>query len=467
MQTTRHPLSLTALHDQLQSAIASKRFTSAHLLALRFGDLNGSAAGTEEEAREDLELLDGEDESYWEDVRSVMSLLTSSMEDASARLVDAIEESKREKEKDMQVTPLTTAFPHRENAPEQLPSGRKSPQLVAPPSSASGLSASPVWSRNGSVSAPAPSPSSGSFAPTPNHLMRFASHVNALLDAMDKAKSQLRECVSLVDVPESELPYAAGSSSTQQEDAVRAYDKLRKELSTALREFERGRGSLLDLLKHRNAACAPQDESDGEEEDGVPALAHDQSSVEADSEDRHGPLLPVHSAIYDTSLDDDTAASPVDDPDTSHLIETEILPPTGIEQVFAYDSKDEVMPKFTRERSVLSREERIAQAKARRSTAQSPILGSAKSDSTWGPGGEVVQELKHVISRVEERRKRAPSQRLSQLGDLATSPSPEPIRVAVGSPIIETADAEAPSSPPALAVHEVEAVAPVDVGMAI
>ncbi|KAG8950011.1 hypothetical protein FRC04_008090 [Tulasnella sp. 424] len=437
IQTTRHPLSLTALHSQLRNAIAAKRFTSAHLLALRFG-------GLEESAREELELLDGEDESYWEDVRSVVSLLTSALEDASANLAEALEEGKQEKEKDAQPSPLNIAFPGRElpilGSP--FPDG----MISATPSRASVV----LWSRFGT------SPTTGtSFAPTESHLTRFSGHVSGLLEAMDHAKLQLKECVSVVqtvvDGP-SALPYADGPPPLQ--TALQSYDRLRKELSTALREFERGRGSLLDLIKYQNQQQASQqqhaDESDGEDEDGLPALALDQSSNEADSEDRHGPLLPVHSAIYNP--EHDVITSPpmvaVEDLASQHLLITadpgHLPPPHGIEQVFAYDhSKDEAgrqqgAAAFQRERSRLSREERIAMAKAKRSAAQSGSLSTIAGSITdtggepaWGPGGEVVQELKHVISRVEERRKLEASKRLSMLGELATSSTtPEPVLVA-------------------------------------
>lgn len=447
IQTTRHPLSLTALHSQLRNAIAAKRFTSAHLLALRFG------GGLEETAREELELLDGEDESYWEDVRSVVSLLTSALEDASTNLSEALEEGKQEKEKDAQPSPLNIAFPGRELPPL---SGRMS--ILGSPFAEGMISSTPsrnsvtLWSRFGS----SPSAMGGaSFAPTESHLTRFSDHVNGLLEAMDNAKLQLKECISVVqtvvDGP-SALPYADNPPALQ--NALQSYDKLRKELSAALREFERGRGSLLDLIKYQNQQQESQqqhaDESDGEDEDGLPSLALDQSSNEADSEDRHGPLLPVHSAIYNP--EHDVITSPpmvaVEDLASQHLLITadpgHLPPPHGIEQVFAYDHSKEdagrqtASAAFNRERSKLSREERIALAKAKRTAAQtgslSTIAGSGNDsggEPAWGPGGEVVQELKHVISRVEERRKLEASKRLSVLGELATSnASPEPVVLA-------------------------------------
>ncbi|KAG9019023.1 hypothetical protein FRB90_007195 [Tulasnella sp. 427] len=478
IQTTRHPLSLTALHQQLRGAIAAKRFTSAHLLALRFG-------GLEETSREELELLDGEDESYWEDVRSVTSLLTSALEDASASLSDALEEGKQEKDRDGQPSPLNIAFPSRD-----LPPLTARMSLLGSPFPEGILSSTPsrasvaLWSR---FNSPQIGVGNSSFAPTESHLTRFSAHVNGLLEAMDNAKLQLKECISVVqnvvDGP-SALPYADDTPSLQ--SALQSYDRLRKELSSALREFERGRGSLLDLIKYQNQQQASQeqhaDESDGEDEESLPTLALDQSSNEADSEDRHGPLLPVHSAIYNPEHDVITTPPmvAVEDTASQHLLITadpdHLPPPHGIEQVFAFEhSKDEAgrqpaVAAFNRERSKLSREERIALAKAKRSTGQSgslsTIAGSGNDDNggsgsggeaPWGPGGEVVQELKHVISRVEERRKMEASKRLSVLGELATSSmSPEPV-LGASKPRAATMELSPPMSPqlpPGL--HEVD-----------
>ncbi|KAG8901124.1 Arp2/3 complex subunit, actin nucleation center [Tulasnella sp. 403] len=369
LQTTRHPLSLACLHDQLQAAVAAKRFAAAHLLALRFGDsLSMSTTEDEDDEWEDLELLNGEDESYWEDVRSVIGLLTSALEDASTRLVEALENSKRERERDMEISPLNSGFPARAETPE------------------------------------------------PRRLLG-----SAYLDTTSITGDATHLCI-------------------------------------ALREFERGRGSLLDLIKNKTAQPPPPEESEPDvDDDGVPALAHDQSSNDAESDDRHMPLLPVHAAIYDPhGIEDDTAVA-VEDPATQHLLITadprHLPPPHGLEQVFTYDARNEpVPPKYTRERSRLSREERIALAKAKRSSATQPSSSSGRSDEAWGPGGEVVQELKSVISRVEETRKKEASKRLSDLGELATSPS---AAVIATRPLEESA-AESLSPPSSPVAAEVE-----------
>ena len=74
--------------------------------------------------------------------------------------------------------------------------------------------------------------------------------------------------------------------------------------------------------------------------------------------------------------------------------------PPGVEQVFESDVQVGV---YTRERSKLPREERIKLAKARREQQADEERPEAEK---WGPGGEVVQELKDVIWKVGERRRK-------------------------------------------------------------
>ena len=350
LQTTRHPLSLTALHDQVQSTLGSKRFTAAHLLALRFLP----------DPQPQLELLDGEDESYWEDVRSVMALFVSTLQDASERLHAALAESQDMKEQDSRSSPSQPLFP--------------SPPLH------SGFT---------------------SFAPSPTHITRFAQHVNALVDAMENAKRGLRIAASQVE---------RFQEDDRLEGSLTSYDRVRKDLSAALREFERGRGSLLDLIKSRQS----REERESDEEDGVMSL----SSNEDPSEVGHA-HLPVHSAIYHQDGVGFIASGPLEQ---EVIIAPDHGPMDGIEQVFSFDASKELSSPLLREKSKLSREERIALAKANRVAAPPPA-----AEENWGPGGEVVQELKHVISRVEERRKREASKRLSVLGELATAPDPAPL----------------------------------------
>jgi len=100
---------------------------------------------------------------------------------------------------------------------------------------------------------------------------------------------------------------------------------------------------------------------------------------------------------------------------TQHLLHSASsrhLPPPGIEQVFESDSLP-VTP-FIRERPKLSREERIKLLKEKRESRSG--LGLSLSDNAqmersrsarmgWGPGADVVDELKDVIWKVGERRR--------------------------------------------------------------
>jgi len=104
---------------------------------------------------------------------------------------------------------------------------------------------------------------------------------------------------------------------------------------------------------------------------------------------------------------------------TSHLLlttSTHHLPLPGIEEVFEAETGAKVT--FSRERSKLSREERIRFAKVRRDRGQGLAIvpGSVSTNvgmesgnigvEKWGPGGEVVQELKDVIWKVGEKRRK-------------------------------------------------------------
>ncbi|KAG8678444.1 hypothetical protein FRC08_017770 [Ceratobasidium sp. 394] len=96
------------------------------------------------------------------------------------------------------------------------------------------------------------------------------------------------------------------------------------------------------------------------------------------------------------------------------------LPPPGIEQVFEADTDDMAdVVGGKRPRSTMSRAERIAAARAKRE--QKPTRSSTDGEN-WGPGGEVVQELKAVISEVGVRRRRAAGDAQGQ-GGKGTPPS--------------------------------------------
>jgi len=361
MQAARHPLSLSALNHALQSAVASKRYACSHLLALRFNE--------------------EDDEMYWDDVRSVMGLLTTTLVDASARLTEALEDAEKQKLQDQTPT---------------LPSHSRN-----------GSSSFSVEDEARSTHQPQMMAQAASFAPMPSQLSRFAVHVDAISSALKDARTHLEECVdALSESPNDPDSSRSFSPNSPREGPLKAYERMRRELGLALRECERGRERLLHIL------APTRHIEDTDSADDVPALGHDAGSDESDKPDSapedHGP-----GPIGFTLLSQD--GGDVDDA-TSHLLRTassQHLPPQGIEQVFEADSGAEVM--FARGRSKLTREERILMVKARRQSGGSFGLGirvapdppgSQAGIERWGPGGEVVQELKDVIWKVGERRRR-------------------------------------------------------------
>ncbi|KAI0028933.1 hypothetical protein K488DRAFT_73381 [Vararia minispora EC-137] len=350
MHTTRHPLSLSALNHSLTGALAAKRYAAAHLLALRF----------EEE----------EDDQYWEDVREVMELLTSALADAAARLSVSLEEAEQHHLIEQNPTPIS--------------SRRSSAQI--------------------------PQKHAQSFAPMPTQFSRFAAHVEAMTSALADARENLEACVSAL---RAETPTTDTSLYAVAENpAVQAYERLRRELGLALRECERGRERLLDLV----APPAPTPNSESDDEADIPALLHD---VSDESDKGHG-IAPVSPEAASPVLADAVlvhAPPPTTDAMTEGLeaLLADRLPPQGIEQVF--EAEPEAMTSFVRERAKLPREERIRQARAKREAAGLGLtLGSVTEaprkglglggPERWGPSGEVVDELKDVIWKVGERRRR-------------------------------------------------------------
>lgn len=384
LQTNRHPLSLSSLHLALHGALAAKRYACAHLLALRFEE-------------------DADDETYWEDVRSVMALLTSTFQDASASLMSALEEADTKRMKD-----------ERPSTESLLGSSRESSLSPEAPSKKS--TARPARTMAEMIS----------FAPMPSHLTRFAAHVDAISSALNEAREHLEQCVASIredkDPNLSIQPAADGSAldpfsaeGNSENPALQAYDRLRKELGYALRECERGRERLLDILVP--AKPAPESDEDDEFIDAPPPLAHDLSS-----EDSTGPdsAFSERNSTFEIAVPDlDRTPQAVDDI-------TEHLPPPGIEQVFEADSG--APSGFTRERSALSREERIKLAKARRESGltglavYNPQAEEKPQREQWGPGGEVVQELKDVIWKVGEKRRKL-SERAGSLGAVPFPPT--------------------------------------------
>ena len=464
LQTSRHPLSISALNLALQGALSAKRYTCSHLLALRFE----------------------EEEEYWEDVRSVMALLTTSLVDATERLMEALDEAEKRRIQDetpslpslsreasespsnpatspphkfipLQLhsrSPSITQQSHSHSQSQTYPQPLYLPQSLTPiprhlrSHSASTSSSVPPNANDSEFPtiAKAKQPFRGieqtmSYAPTPSHLMKFATHVDALTCALNGARDNLEQCVtalrdtasrknsispsvSLDDPFVDPQPQDPSPTTTNATAAIEAYERVRKELGLAFRECERGRDHLLHHIQERTAP-PPQDVEDvfsGSDMEEVPGLGHDNGTDE--SAERGSVTV---EALLQTSTLVANASLGLDDGDDSfsrHLesrLEDAHPQFIGVEEVFEADTED--VGGFKRERSKLTREERIALAKARRERKE---LGLSPADDDWvtdssgtqdrktsggmGPGVEVVQELKDVIWRVGERRRKMTEQ---------------------------------------------------------
>jgi len=189
-----------------------------------------------------------------------------------------------------------------------------------------------------------------------------------------------------------------------------------------LRECERGRDRLLEIVN------PPTTPSDGDESDDLPSLAHDGSdktdSISPNLNDDENDMADlvkaenVATVMVGREKDGDVGTLLIDDA-TSHLLltaTTKHLPMPGIEEVFEADMGTRGV--FARERSKLTREERIKAAKARRESGLGSLgiafVGGGDCGEVqkmggiekWGPGGEVVQELKDVIWKVSEKKRK-------------------------------------------------------------
>jgi hypothetical protein len=415
LQTPRHPLSLYSLTYALNGALAARRYAASHLLALRFGAADSQS---------DNERWS---ESYWEDVRSVMALLTSALANATAPLIEALDAGERDRLLKENPTPPT---PH-SHSPSESPT-RPSSELQR-------------------LRVQRASSHTVSFAPLPSHFSRFAAHINGLTNALNDARSHLESCIaSLRDGTPDVLEV---SSNSQDAPALQAYERLRRELGLALRECERGREPLLELLR----APSPEDDDDDEEdEDGVPALGLDVESSDSDKDAAHVrspsppppfvlPSSPTDAVLKQEQHDDHMAHGHVHDREHGVLVVgLERLPPPGIEQVFEADADADADGPRLRPRSKLSRAERIAAAKARRANALPGLrllsishghdhdgdqagASGGPGRERWGPGGDVVQELKDVIWKVgEQRRQREQQQQLAAVATAAAATAREP-----------------------------------------
>ncbi|KAG2093116.1 uncharacterized protein F5147DRAFT_721459 [Suillus discolor] len=368
MQTSRHPLSFSSLKQSLQSALASKRYACSHLLALRFeGD---------------------EDDAYWEDVRSLMGLLTTTLVDASSRLTEVLDEVEEQEQQ------LEDVAASDSSSDLQVASPLPSPPLPARPLSHS------ISQIN-------------SFAPLPSDLTRFAAHVDAISSALNDARDHLEQCVTSLkeDTPfgHSLQSLAPSIGEPPSHPALLAYERLRREIGLALRECERGRERLTNIV-------LPPSPSP-EEPDDLPTLALDMGSDDSDKPDEASPGMDAQNEDIGLTVispsgemfDVDDASSPLLLAASSHH-----LPPPGIEQVFEAETGN--LPAFTRERSKMTREERIKLTRAHRKSGGGGVGVETDEHASkierWGPGGEVVQELKDVIWKVGERRRRMTEEQL-------------------------------------------------------
>ncbi|KAH9981956.1 hypothetical protein BJV74DRAFT_887199 [Russula compacta] len=417
MQMPRHPLSLHSLTLALNNALSARRYAASHLLSLRFG--NGDSLDDNERGGE----------SYWEDVRTVMGLLTSALANATAPLIEALDVAEHERLRTQIPTPSTLESHSRTSSAEHpalaLRQQQEQQLLLRRRRQAHRLSSPPFTS---------------SFAPLPSHLARFAAHVDALTNSLNDAREHLESCVASLRDRDSITHHHHHSQlpqNTTDAPALRAYERLRRELGLAFRECERGREPLLELLRPPPSA---DEDGDEEDEEGLPALGPDASAESSDSEkdaarDARSPLPPLSPFLQGPQgrrREDDEED---DEEDATHdrergvlVVGLERLPPPGIEQVFEADpdaDADNTQPLLARPRSKLSRAERIAATKARRASALPRRLqlsipahsmdgapgvaagagGVGEELERWGPGGDVVQELKDVIWKVGERRR--------------------------------------------------------------
>lgn len=372
MQNMRNPLSMSSLDSALQAALASKRYTCAYLLALRFDE--------------------EEDDLYWEDVRSVISLLITSLEDETSRLSEAMDDWHKGRQRDARPSVVST--------PSPSPSGEAIPTPIPTPST----SASQRRRRD-----------VVSFAPQSTDMAKMSEHMQSIAGNLDRAFDELESCVSSLhryDATLSGEEDVTDTLETSAQAATSAYEALRRELGLALRECERARGPLLSILTNRSEAASEM----GEEASRVASGRDDGSnqpeedSFPLDSPTRHGASSPppAYASRGPSQIVDDA---------TAHLLAGATalnLPPPGVDRVYEADSGPAVKP-YRKERSTLSRQERIllAQAKRRSIKAQRhPRVDEYNTTLSGQPfvlGGEVVEELKEVIKSVNERKQRMAS----------------------------------------------------------
>jgi len=259
------------------------------------------------------------------------------------------------------------------------------------------------------------------FAPTVSYADRFTAHMDVVEAAIRDARDRLR----ILDV--------SSADPSSREGIMAAYDNLRRDLGTALKECERARVPLLETMKEirNDVADASFSSAGADDVEDVPMLVtEDHSSPtssrgggmdlppESPTRGNHRSHRTTSSVIYDRddlSRLDEIVDDDEDDASAYLLLATSSrhLPSPGAEQVFESEA---AAASYKRERTTLSRAERIALSKARREKGESILAHGSGGDSEregserlrperWGPGGDVVQELKDVIGQVGERRR--------------------------------------------------------------
>ena len=415
LSTSRHHLSLSALHQVLHGALASRRYACAHLLALRFKE-------------------DAEDDTYWENVRSVTSLLTSTLEDAASRLNEALFEADKLSRQEGEPTP--------ESSPDNSPLVALNKDLISSDAQTtdSEIPKTPIRSpvrpsEMLDLQLPSTPITTSSFAPMPSGVSRFASHVDTIASSLNDANEQLLECVEEL---RNELRSGEGREArnveASEQGVLDTYERLRRELGLALRECERGKAALTDIFEtRRQRNQPPTDIFDDDERSNLPYTGrvrkHTESGSSKDSGDlgpftpeEGSPVIPTFPSL--ASVESESQQEREIDDATQHLLlstSSEHLPPAGLEQVF--EAEAAISTPFTRERSKLSREERIKIMRAKRDSMTgrglAAQLENEEDDSDrsnrpgWGPGTDVVEELKDVIWKVGERRRKMRESSLS------------------------------------------------------